>query len=52
MAGPLRPFPSNKSLPVTGGAESAAEGTQNQSVCIQTRHARPVHMRESSGSFK
>lgn len=52
MAGPLGPFPWNKSLPVTGEAGSAAEGTENQSVCIQIRRACPVHMRKSSGAFK
>ena len=52
MARPLGPFLWNKSLPVTGEAGSTAEGTENQSVCIQIRRACPIHMRKSSGAFK
>lgn len=52
VAGPLGPFPWNKSLPVTGEVGSAAEGTENQSVCIQIRRACPVHMHKSSGAYK
>lgn len=48
VARPLGPFPWNKSLPVTG----EAEGTENQSVCIQIRRACPVHMSKSSAAFK